>query len=98
MSDAKPNLPLFDWVPPCRLIVFPITKRVGKIRRCAEVLESKHGKDAESYWRQQVRVVADHLERMGCSRAEITRQVDEFQSAVQAEMVRRSYEGEGGAA
>lgn len=81
-----------------QIIVFPITRRLGKIRRCAEVLESKHGKDAESYWRQQVRVVADHLQRMGCSEAKIRHQVGEFQTAVLAELVRRSCEAKGGAA
>ncbi|MDX0112602.1 hypothetical protein GOC07_09980 [Sinorhizobium meliloti] len=96
MRDA--DLPLLAWQPPSKILVFPVTRRVGKIRRCAEVLGSKHGKDAESYWRQQVRVVADHLERMGCSEADIKRQIDEFQRAVQAEMVRRSYGGNGGAA
>ncbi len=88
------DLPLFAWQPPCKLIAFPLIKRIGKIRRCAEVLEGKHGKDAEGYWRQQVRYMAEQLERTGCGPDEVRRQVAEFQQAVQCEMVRRSYEGQ----
>lgn len=85
------DLPLFAWQPPCKLIAFPLINRVGKIRRCAEVLEGKTGKDADGYWRAQVRQLSEHLERIGCPVDEIERQVREFQDAVQSELIRRCY-------
>lgn len=92
--DKLTTLPLFAWEPPCKLIAFPLTARIGKVRRCAEVLETKQGNDATGYWRHQVRLMVDQLEKAGTSPDEINRQIAEFQQAVQNELVRRSYEGQ----
>lgn len=49
----------------CQLIAFPLVRRVGKIRRVAEVLEGKHGAEAAGYWRVQVRNLAEGLAQCG---------------------------------
>ncbi|MGI6854372.1 DUF6074 family protein [Mesorhizobium sp. 1B3] len=36
----------------CVVIPFPAAKRVGKIRRTAEVLAEKTGRGADHYWKQ----------------------------------------------
>lgn len=84
------DLPLFAWQPPCTLLAFPLINRVGKIRRTAEVLEGKTGNDAAGYLRQQVRLVTEHLERIGCHPDDIENQVQEFHEAVRNEMNRRT--------
>lgn len=38
----------------CRIIPFPIRKRVGKIRRTVDVLSDRQGKGADHYWKQVV--------------------------------------------
>jgi hypothetical protein len=39
MRENENDLPLFRWSPPeCIVIPFPSTRRIGKIRRTAEVL------------------------------------------------------------
>ncbi|RVH37649.1 DUF6074 family protein [Sinorhizobium meliloti] len=92
MREHVPELPLFRWDPPCKIIAFPLINRVGKIRRCAEVLESKNGRDADGYWRHQIRLLAEQLGRSGCDEAEVRQQIYEFQQAVQNELVRRTFE------
>lgn len=101
MREPHSDLPLFQWQPPCKLIAFPLVRRIGKVRRTAEVLASKSGKDATGYWRHQVRLLTEHLEKSGCTSAEIEQQIREFHDAVQSEMVRQAYcggRGNGGAA
>jgi hypothetical protein len=48
------QLDLPDWTPPCRIIAFPMAKRVGKVRRVAEVLSAKRGAAATNCWKQMV--------------------------------------------
>ncbi|MEN3146141.1 DUF6074 family protein [Neorhizobium sp. IRAMC:178] len=90
--DCNPSLPLFDWKAPTKVIVFPLTARVGKIRRAAEVLESKRGPDADGYWKAQTRKMSDGLAKCGVASSEIDKHVRAFWLAVDAEMLKRSYE------
>ncbi|MGN6144413.1 MAG: DUF6074 family protein [Mesorhizobium sp.] len=87
------NLPLFVWQPPCRVILFPLTKRVGKVRHTAQKLLAKRGCDAELYWKQVVASNRKHLERVGLSGDEIETELRGFFDAVQSEMVRLTYRG-----
>lgn len=43
------QLELLDWNPPCLVIAFPMAKRVGKVRRDAEVRSVKRGAAATNY-------------------------------------------------
>jgi hypothetical protein len=94
------TLPLFQWQPPRRVIVFPLTKRIGKVRHTALKLAGKHGDDAMLYWKQVSASNRKHLARLGLSDAEIDDEIRLFFDAVQAEIVRISYSGRsnGGAA
>lgn len=94
MDKRNTSLPLLEWEPPRKLLPFPLIRRVGKIRRCAEVLEGKSGTDADGYLRQQLRMLSQQLGRSGCTMEEIDRQLSEFADAIQWELIRRSYEGE----
>ncbi|WP_185928131.1 DUF6074 family protein [Mesorhizobium sp. M6A.T.Ce.TU.016.01.1.1] len=53
------QLEVLDWNPPCLVIAFPMAKRVGKVRRVAEVLSVKRGAAATNYWKQVVAPWAD---------------------------------------
>ncbi|TIN79746.1 DUF6074 family protein [Mesorhizobium sp.] len=52
------QLDLLDWKPPCQVIVFPLAKRMGKVRRVADILAEKHGAAAKSYWKQTILTMA----------------------------------------
>ncbi|MGK6313704.1 DUF6074 family protein [Neorhizobium sp. DT-125] len=72
----------------CKLIAFPLVRRIGKIRRVAEVLESRHGAEAAGYWRVQVRHLAEGMQQCGYSEDRIAEEVRAFHDAVQREMMR----------
>lgn len=97
------DLPLFRWTPPApsrKVLVFPMTNRVGKIRHVAHLLSTKDGDDADLYWRQIRSGLRKQLERVGASEHETNSEIRAFFEAVQAELVRISYfnQGNGGAA
>lgn len=87
------DLPLFAWQPPRQVILFPLMKRVGKVRHTAQKLLSKNGYDAELYWKQVVASNRKHLERVGLPPHEIEAELRAFFDAVQAELVRLTYRG-----
>ena len=89
----RDRLPLFAWQPPRQVLLFPLSKRVGKTRRTAQILSSKHGEDASLYWKQVVSAARKHLLRVGLTEEEIEEQLSEFFDAVQAELVRLAYSG-----
>jgi hypothetical protein len=96
------DLPLFRWVPPCKLIVFPFPNRLGKIRHVASKMLSKTSdRQAAHYRNQTTEALAYQLSEIGVSQEEQIIQIDEFWSKVTAEMVRQSYvagSGNGGGA
>ncbi|CAN7241205.1 DUF6074 family protein [Mesorhizobium sp. LjNodule214] len=94
------DLPLFRWRPPVRIIIFPLTKRVGKVRHTAKMLAGKHGEDATLYWRQVIAANRRHLERVGLPETDIEAELRSFFDAVQGELARMAYAGQntGGAA
>lgn len=89
------DLPLFAWQPRRQVLVFPLTRRIGKVRHTASLLASKHGEDANLYWRQVAAANRKHLERIGLNDEEITDQILAFFDAVQSEILRQSFEGHG---
>ncbi|RWN47351.1 MAG: hypothetical protein EOS03_13460 [Mesorhizobium sp.] len=89
MSSTQPSTILSE--PACTVLVFPLARRTEKVRRVAELLERKHGREAEVYWSNTVRGLFDQLDRAGIDRDDIRREVDAFQVAVQAELRRRCF-------
>jgi hypothetical protein len=89
------DLPLFAWTPPRKIILFPLTNRVGKVRHTAGLLSQKHGEDAVLYWRQVISANRKHLTRVGLTDDEIDAELRAFHDAVQGELVRMAYAGRG---
>ena len=75
-----------------QVVAFPVTNRRAHIRRCAEILDGKHGAEANAYWRQECRQLANELLSIGCPEDDMRRQVMDFQNAVQMELMRRHQE------
>ena len=92
MSDAQ--MDLLSWTPPVKVIAFPLAARIDKVRRCAEVLERKNGKDAKSYWTRTVRSMADRLLKAGIDRRLVEIEADRFTEAVERELQRRAWAGQ----
>lgn len=84
MSRSK--LPLLDWQPACKVLVFPLDARVGKVRHTASLLYKKHGEDAELYWKQVIAANRKHLIRIGLTAEQQHEQLSGFSGAVQQEL------------
>lgn len=96
-TDLDHDLPLFRWTPPvCTIIPFPAVKRVGKIRRTAEVLDGKTGRDADHYWRQIVGGLRSQMEKASLPADTIDAELRSFFDAVKEELHRRSTGHRGG--
>lgn len=74
------------------LLLFPLTKRVGKIRHTADLLSQRHGKDADAYWKQVRTALQKQLARVSIEGPEADQHIRQFSEAVQAELVRRNFE------
>lgn len=72
----------------CDVKIFPLARRMGKVRRVAEVYGKKTGKEATAYWRQQIGNLADSLAWLGVPSDEIDKQLAAFKDAVRHELVR----------
>ncbi|MER9169855.1 DUF6074 family protein [Mesorhizobium australicum] len=84
------QLDLLDWTPPCKVIAFPMVKRIGKVRRVADVLAVKRGAAATNYWKQTVSTLAGQMARAGIDPDTINRELRQFHDAVQRELWLRS--------
>lgn len=71
------------------IVLFPVASRAGDIERCAAELEHRHGEEAVRFWKSECRRLADQLESLGFSEAEVREQVMIFQAEVQNDLVRR---------
>ena len=89
------QLDLLAWAPPRTVLVFPLAKRAGKVRRVAEVLACKRGPAAASYWKKTVDTLADQMKRAGLAATTINAELRSFHDAVQAELCRRSRQPHG---
>ena len=87
---------LFDWTPPCRMIVFPMSRRVGRIRDVAvKMLDKPTDRAALSYRDQVTEGMLKQMAKVGIPEAEQDEQLGAFWQAVQAEIIRLSYYGHG---
>lgn len=84
--------------PPCQVLLFPVTKRIGKIRHTAQLLAGKHGEDADLYWKQVTASMRRSLDRIGMHPDLVQDELRSFHDAVQSEMARQSLQNRGGAA
>ncbi|MGN7772172.1 DUF6074 family protein [Phyllobacterium sp. 22552] len=86
------GLPLINSANPCKIILFPLTHRVGKVRDVAEKLVEKSSARAADYYRSQVSdALFKHLEKLGLSEDEQDEQVGAFFAAVDVEAERLVY-------
>lgn len=89
------ELPLFNWQPSRQVIVFPMTRRVGRIRDVAVKMLDKPTDRAAAFYRDQVTDgLLRSLARAGIPDDEQDEQIGAFWSAVQAEMIRLTYRGQ----
>jgi hypothetical protein len=91
------TLPLLAWRPPCLVLVFPMDRRVGKVRHVAQTLSGKTGDDAQIYWKQVVTASRRQLSRVGLSDEGVDAEINALFRAVQSEMTRQFFENNGGA-
>ena len=84
MSRSK--LPLLDWQPEPKVLVFPLDARIGKVRRTASLLYKKQGEDADLYWKQVIAANRKHLIRIGLTAEQQHEQLSGFSNAVQHEL------------
>ncbi|PAQ09541.1 DUF6074 family protein [Mesorhizobium temperatum] len=79
--------PLAPWQrAKCQIVPFPAKKRVGKIRRTAEVLGGRHGKGADHYWQQVITGMRSQMKKSGLPAAVIESELKGFADAVFAMM------------
>ena len=81
------GLPLFDWQPPVQVIAFPLEKRIGKVRRVAEVMSRQRTKNAEDAYFQNIDDgLKAQLLRSGVEPSKINAELDAFWNQVSIEM------------
>ena len=83
------------------LHLFPLDKRIGKIRSTAtKMLAKTTDRHAEFYREQVTEALSAHLKKIGADEIECSMQLSAFWRGVQAEMIARTYHGSqpGGAA
>lgn len=87
---SKGNLPLFRWQPSCKVLMFPLNRRIRKVRHTAAMLIDRQGEDAELYWKQVAAANRKHFERIGLSEEQARAEFEAFSQAVHDEMIRIS--------
>lgn len=84
------TLPLFAWQPPRKVLLFPTTRRAGKIRTVAsKMLDKPTDKSAAHYRNQVTEAMLANFGRLGISEDEQDEQLGAFWDAVQSEMLRQ---------
>lgn len=73
----------------CQMIPFPLKARIGKVRRCAEVLRGTANEATrKAYWIRTVQQLTAKLQEIDLSDKDIREEVRSFRAAVQAECLR----------
>lgn len=87
------DLPLFRWSPPpCRVLPYPLTRRVGKIRDVALKLSEKATEKHAAYYQSQVDdALRKQMIRIGLDDAAQDRALAAFWSCVRNEINRLAY-------
>lgn len=85
------DLPLFRWTPPsAEVIPFPVARRVGKIRRTAQLVDESTDKAARAHWNRTVDDLTRQMARAGIPPEHIEAELRAFSGAVLAELAKRS--------
>ncbi len=95
------QLDLLNWKAPAIVHAFPLSARHTKVKAVAETLARKHGKAADTYWRQTVSTLGGQMVRAGVAQCEVEYHLRSFFDAVQSELNRMAFDGSrnnGGAA
>lgn len=88
------EITLFNWQPNRQVIVFPMIKRIGRIRDVAAKMLDKPTDRAAAFYRDQVTDgLLRSLARAGIPEQEQDEQLGAFWSAVDSEMTRLTYRG-----
>lgn len=86
--------PPLNWQPSRQVVVFPMVRRVGRIRDvAAKMLDKRTDRAATSYRDQVTDGMLRSLHRAGISEDEQDEQLGAFWNAVQAEILRLTYRG-----
>lgn len=72
----------------CLVIPFPAAKRLGKIRRTAEVLAEKSGRGAEHYWKQVIAGMRSQMLAAGLADETIDSELRAFAAQVSGQIAR----------
>lgn len=87
---------LFTWTPPRKVILFPMERRVGRIRDVAvKMLDKPTMRAAVSYRAQVTDAFIRQMDRAGIPEIEQDEQLGAFWEAVRNEMIRLTYFGHG---
>ncbi|MET3646138.1 DUF6074 family protein [Phyllobacterium ifriqiyense] len=87
---------LFDWTPPCRVVPFPLQRRVGKIREVAARSVNKSPSCRERYFDQVAGGLFAALARIEVPETAQDEAVGAFFTAVEQELQRMSLLGKAG--
>ena len=83
------EMPLLHWTPPGTFALFPLSRRVGKIRHTAAKLATKStARHATAYRRQVTDSLVGTMQRTGVSRDQMQRELSAFWQAVECEQYR----------
>lgn len=95
MDRTDRDLPLFAWTPPaCRMLAFPLTRQVGKVRDTARKLAEKQTEKHAEYYRSQVTDgLTKRLARLGVPAEQQSSMIAQFWQAVEIEVARLTYRG-----
>lgn len=77
----------------CEVIAFPASRRLGKIRRTAEVLSRRHGRGADRYWRQVIDLMRGQMALAGLPADVIDRELRAFADQVFARIGNQPSDG-----
>ncbi len=89
--DKHGDVPLFRWSPPTADVVpFPCRRRIGRIRRMADLLiAASTDRARNARWRQTTDAMAEQMMRAGFDADCIAAELEAFHDAVQREIDRR---------
>lgn len=82
------QMDLLNWNPPCQIVVFPLTRRVGRIREVAESYVSKSDKAAAHYLSQVTGGLFAQLNRIGVPEDQQDEMLGAFVDALEREVAR----------
>ncbi|WP_419694937.1 DUF6074 family protein [Mesorhizobium muleiense] len=86
------DLPVINWVPVGRVIVFPMRRRLGRICDVAhKMLDKPTERAATSYRNQVTDALVKQLGKTGLEEEERDEHIGEFWSAVRVEIDRLTY-------